>query len=1007
MAIANDWKIEYDDAVFGYKAIHHVDGVLSYDTGTGTQPSIGEYILGSTSGAIGKVIGKTGDEIAGTLDLTNVVGQFVDGEALVICSELNFDAVTAGNGGFKVGDTIVGNASASTIVVKAIEYNLTSTDGWGTIYGSPMSAAFTDNEQLDISGGQADVADADGAGTDNDVVWDADVNGTLAVPGTANTNDSVIVHYDGGTIDVPEDAKISDAVSGAEGYAQRVYGATATGSIRVVNSDTTGGAWTNNNTLRILDCLYYDNLVAGKVFSVGDVVVGSISSATGRVLAIIDDGDSTGKLILANKSGTWNDTDELNVGGVKIAEVENTTNKYLDAATINIPDGVRDEQLDDQGGVYPSGSLNIVRSSNALYTYLQDTFDELGQLDDNAPVKANFKDLIYTLINSWVIPDLSFRFLEKGAWQDENKNNIFTNFQSILSGEDVGAWGFYYSSSNPTPQPNLCIEQDGGVLRQDWLEGTTDVLIKTKTKTDPAYINGATPGLGQLINSGTVTVFCREFLRAYDHFQTTTVGGLAPIPLAAPDDLDNASGTHQISYTGTGGFTVGEEIRGGTTGARGIVVAEDTDTNKLDYVLKTPGTQFGSAETITGQVSAATCTFSSVADLVAGYDTDIKIMTIDRRFTGGTTGVGDFIIGEQVNQAVSGWQGYVLEDDDGTIYCQDKTGTANGTNELTGQTSGATNTPTAQAAYTTVPKDLGDGNGDENYTAVVSADITDADPQTVNAVYEWMKYVTSKESTSTEGGPGSADGVEGRIYRGLDADWTEVKVSPYGSSAGGKVFGAQGVFIDKDTLDSADIQNFQLINNADTTRIPPNLQTLKISNLENGVRAAAYRSTGSGNSDIMRNEFKVGAVGGGYNQATDTKILVAANTRSVGPLPQDVPESGVLRVLDPNDTGKYLRFPYDTIDRTNNWFELSSGDIGAVTGEEDLVLDDNVHVCLIEEESTGSSVENNIIYIAPGINLYCIARKKGKIPYDAPSTFGPTGATIGAVLSDDDIVDLP
>jgi len=36
----------------------------------------------------------------------------VDDKILDVMSELMFDAVTAGNGGFKVGDTIKGNSSA-------------------------------------------------------------------------------------------------------------------------------------------------------------------------------------------------------------------------------------------------------------------------------------------------------------------------------------------------------------------------------------------------------------------------------------------------------------------------------------------------------------------------------------------------------------------------------------------------------------------------------------------------------------------------------------------------------------------------------------------------------------------------------------------------------------------------------------------------------------------------------------------------------------------------------
>ena len=161
----------------------------------------------------------------------------------------------------------------------------------------------------------------------------------------------------------------------------------------------------------------------------------------------------------------------------------------------------------------------------------------------------------------------------------------------------------------------------------------------------------------------------------------------------------------------------------------------------------------------------------------------------------------------------------------------------------------------------------------------------------------------------------------------------------------------------------------------------------------------------------MRNEFKVGAVGAGYNQSGDNEILVAANTRSASPLPNDVPDSGILRILDPLDTGNYLRFVYDMVDRTNNTFHLQQGigqnTIGAVTNGEDLVLNDNVHVVFIEKESVGTSVYTTIQYNEQDINLYVVARIKGKKPFETTAVFGSSGASIGAVLSNDDVVNLP
>ena len=1015
MVIASDWDFNYSAQV-----ISHIDGVLTYDGGSGTQPAVGEYIIAGTSGAVGKILAETGDEIAGTLTLTNVIGRFVDGEELDQLSTLDFDGVD--NGGFQVGDTIVDQVTGS-MVVKFIEYNIDGTPGHGTVYGNAF-AAFTNNSQIDISGGTADVAEADGVGTDNDSAWDADPDGSLAVPGTADTNDSVVINYDAGTITIPEDAHIADTtgLTGAEGYAQKVIGAIATGSIRVVDSDTTGAGWLDDNTLYVHDVVYYDALVAGKVFSEGDVikaVVGASPDAVGRVLYVIDDGDDTGQLMLAGMSGTWDNDNEIHVkqaddSYVKYAEVEDAQNDYLAVALVNIPaalGGVRDEQREDQGGIYAAGSLNIVRSANAVYSYAQDLYDELSQLDDLPAFEGNVKDQLYTVLNDYIIPDLSFRFIEKGSFKDSGNNNIFVNIQTTGALADIGDHGYFYNSSNPTPQPDMYVEQDNAVIRQDWLEGNLDIILKVKTSTDPAYINPAVEALGQLINSGDFTTHIRPYFRTFDSNEVNSAGGgIAIVALGNAADLNNTTGQYDAAFgSGVGTpFTVGEEITT-TDGKRGIISTSDSGASgNITYALKSAA-NFVNTDNITGSVSEATAQLANPTNVVAGYGTDIKVMTVNSIFTGGTTAVAVYVIGEQVNQAGGGaYIGYILEDDSGDLYTEDVSGTRANGEVITGQTSGATNTPSGNAAQTDVPKDIGGGVGDKDYTAVTSADITGADPKYVLNVYEWWKFLLRKESTLIQGGPGSASGVEGRIFRRLVDTFAEVRgASPYGQKAGALVITCQGHFIDKDTLHSDDLRNIQNIDNLGDTYDPPNLQILKMSNLIISVSAAIYRTAAPSSETIQRTEFKVGAVGT-HNQAGDNTILVAAQDRAISPLPNDVPDSAVLRILDPLNSGDYLRFPYASVDRATNVFTLASGTIGDVTGAEDLVENDNAHVVLVEETASGTSVQNTIQYVtASDIYVYAVARIKGKQPFKTTGTFGSTGLNIGAVLNPDNVVDLP
>lgn len=1016
MPILNCWDVDEPN-----KRIQHVDGVLTYANNAGTSPSKYDWIRGGTSGAVGQVIGGSdlaGSDAAGTLTLTSVLGQFTDTEVIDVLDSVHFDGVD--NGGFKVGDTIEDQATRQ-LPVYAIEYNFPTdaTAGEGYAYGVLTGAgAFLDEEVIDINGGVSTVAAVHtNAEDDNSALFgSATVNGDgIDVPGTSNTNDSVIIHYDGGsTIAIPEDAKISDATSGAEGFAQEVLGQIAAGSIRLVDSNTTGGAWTDGNGIDLEDVIFYDTLQTGKVFKVGDIVEGGTSGEQARVLAVIDDGDDSGKLITAGKTGVFTNGEDLDVASIKIAQVENTTT-ILDTGTLlNLPGGVRSLQRASQGGLYDSSraSLNIVRSSNAFYTHVWDTFDELDYLDDDFPMDGDFKDLIYTIKNNFYIPDLSFRFLEKGAFQDDTQDNIWSNIQSLGVVADIGNHGFLYDATNPTPRPDMYIELDGGLYPQFWLEGHINCNIKVKTSSDPSYITAGLYGLGQLIGDGLPAVWLCPYGRTYSHTTVAGIGQTQVASLANAADADNTTGTRQNPFTvgGAGAFTVGEEITETTGGILrvGIVTASDSGaTGDVDYILKS-ATDFSNGGTIVGAVSAKSVTGGTSVDLVAGYDTDIRFMTISDEIQGGTVTTPGFIPGELVTQATTNATGYFMGvDSSDYMYCEKVNATAfSGNNNITGATGVYTVTSGVyEADQTDFYADLEDGSGEELYTGYLASDITGASAQTIAATYEWTKFLERKESTTLLGGPGSAVGKEGRFYRSLNetVPFAEVLAAPIGTFSGGTMTGAQGLFIDKDELVSADLQKIKLVNNAGTTRYPPNYQSLGMSGIFNGVRVEICRTAGDG-SDIQRTEFKVGTVGT-HNQSGDSTVEVAAQDRTISPLPSDVPNAGKLRILDPNDTGRYLTFIYTSVNRATNVFTLSAT-IGSVTGAQDLVQNDNVHVVFVQEESAGSSVNNTVQYVS-SFWTYATARIKGRKEYRAWGQFVETGYTFGAVLPVDPTVNLP
>jgi len=974
MAIANDWNIDFTN-----KLISHIDGDLDYDTGTGTQPTVGAVIRGGTTFALGKILARTGNEVSGTFTLTDVQGQFTDNETLTWLDSVNFDGVT--NGGFVVGDTITGATSGRTGVVRKIDYY----GGAGVAYGDFGTGSWTNNENIQV-GGQTRAL-ADGTGSDNTAAWqNALVNEgtTMTISGPTT---SIIINYDTGTIDFARFSKIQNAATSPTktGFIQKTYGVTANGSLRIV--DVTG-SWANDDQIWVGNKLPYDNLQAGKSFKIGDTVVGGTSGATGKVLV-----DTGTKLTLQNQTGTFQNNEQIQVDGVYYADVNAPAASDFAEQHALVNGAIIQQQLAADGGIYNGTSLNVVRDCNALYTYLQDTFDELGALDDTIPMTAQVKLQQYTLVNGWRIPDLSFRFLESGSIQDSTLDNIWTNYQTIGTVDGITDVAYFAT----TPLPRMYLEQNGSVLSPWWNPGHIDILGKVKTSTNPVYAATAT---GQFINNGTVTIFCREFGSTYDHFETTTIAGVAPVPLATSNDLNNRTGTHSITVTSATGFLVGEEIRNSSNvNKRGVIRTVNTGTNTLTYVL-TGSTNFANTDNVTGQKSGtSTSATAGPTALVADYGLDIIIATIDISIS--TSGItGTFIPGEQVSQATSNAKGIFMGNSGNTLFIGNVAGTFNNTNVITGATSGATATANGSpSTISTISKDIGDGNGNQPYNAVIFLNRRNTGAQTLVKMYEWIKFRTRSLEAGGEppdpefnliGGPGSATGRAGRIYVTLSSTYALVKASPLGTFAGGTFFGARGVFIQN--MAAADIRSYQLIDANGTLRFPPNQQALTVNGLLSGDRVAVFRRPNSTpGSGIHNTEYTIAsfATGDPYNGAGDTIIRVTATIST------DTPASGVVRVRNAS-TLLYESYNYTSFSGTD--FTLQSA-LGA-----NLTAGQPAYVPLIEAQAAGSSVSATIIY-STDIPLLARVRKKGILPFEVEGTFGSSGATVTAIRTTDTIVD--
>jgi hypothetical protein len=441
---------------------------------------------------------------------------------------------------------------------------------------------------------------------------------------------------------------------------------------------------------------------------------------------------------------------------------------------------------------------------------------------------------------------------------------------------------------------------------QDWWgDGHIDMTIFIKDFRAAAF---------STIDGGCATVYARKGNTLYDSFEVSmslTSGGRNPIPLSTAPDLDNTTGYKSITFTaGSGSWNVGDEITGGTSGARGIITKIENPgaTQTLHYyLLGDPLTDFQTAaETITDVETSASGTKDGNAPADQGpalssWFTSTVVPAIN--FTAVTFDVDDD--GNAENYAVTidcnanpltevyewlkyitrqGATGTTLTDRvsgesyiGGEVYLK-YSGSVSGTvaegNDVTQATSGATGVIVAYNATTKVLL-----------------------LRNVRGTFDTTHVVTDNDGSGTFTPDVAA------------VTFGPKKASPLGTFAGGTFFGARGVLL-SDWL-SADENAFQLTPIEGGTKTRPVAITIDVANLigtseatPDDDRVAVFRLTGAGGS-VNKTEYS--AAGG--EAIGDATLAVDAA------LAADVPgktSGGVLRIRDASDNYKGYRLRFSS-----------------------------------------------------------------------------------------------
>jgi len=488
---------------------------------------------------------------------------------------------------------------------------------------------------------------------------------------------------------------------------------------------------------------------------------------------------------------------------------------------------------------------------------------------------------------------------------------------------------------------------------------TGDIYLDVAAVTEVRTISGNTVADPTVVTTGTHNLVTGNIVTISGSNSTPTIDGVRTVTVISPTTF---SVPVAVTVAGTAGsvttaFDIGN-FAYGAGGASGRIQYIDS-TNGYLYLCQVEGT-FVAAEVVkerstrgAGDLGCQTTNHATVAEysVIKGYS-DIKALFVQRKFSGGTSG-GDWVVGETVTQAVSGWTGKFIAVVSNVLYAENTSGTPNGTNQLTGAT--GTYTPTATSAQTTVVKDLNNGAGAVTYNVVI-----DGAGRTVLQIYQYLKYVCAHNSAL------SVNGDAGEEYLSAsEPTYAEVKQAPFGSFAGGTFFGARGVWVE----DYA-VASFQLTDATGTQQVPPNYKKANVSHASLvGCYILIAARTGA---SLIKNQYTISSV-------TTNSITATASIDG-----EKAPQSGNLRVGD-------TVFAYTSFSGA-----VISGVTPDPTGQTGAF-----YIPQLDVLADTTTEESDNIILATAFDVKIRVRKYGFKDYTVDGSFPTSGLNVVPILATD------
>lgn len=383
-------------------------------------------------------------------------------------------------------------------------------------------------------------------------------------------------------------------------------------------------------------------------------------------------------------------------------------------------------------------------------------------------------------------------------------------------------------------------------------------------------------------------------------------------------------GTGYVYYDAqTGAFTTGDVLTGTTSTAerRIIADAEDGAAGMLLFDLNTgiTGTaripyykDFQDNEEITDETTGV-----AYADNATGYANAVSAFTdITVAFVNGTATYGSpsgtFVEGERATY--SGGECIILRATGSVFTLGNVTLTTINGLTITGDKSGATGVASQDLQSSYYMTKAFEQQANKEYDIVVECGEIYNAGRTLAQVYEYLKYLCSEENSIFQMYTVVASVItplDGEEYIKSQSGYTAKKVAPFGNFAGGKFFGAQSVWVEGE----ASAQSYQLIDRLGAVQDPPSKATMKIISLVSGDRVLVAITAALG-GDINKALYNSNDT---LNIPEDTDFEIEED------IDQDIPASGVLRVVDDDGTVTFKEQRYRYSSWTGKIFALLAG----------------------------------------------------------------------------------